>query len=56
MKDIREQNRLANLYRREATQLGIVSPFRQGEYINARLRGLSQEKALKVASDKSSHR
>jgi hypothetical protein len=47
--DIRERNRLSNVYRREASQVGIASPYRQSVYITARLRGLSPQKAVEKA-------
>ena len=43
---ITEKNRLANVYRREADQHGIGSPYRIDEYIQYRLRGLTQGQAL----------
>lgn len=46
---IQEQNRLSNEYRRMATAAGIVSPFRQSEYIKARLKGKSHDAAVASA-------
>lgn len=47
--DIQERNRLANIYRKEAQRHGIASPYRQNEYINARLKGKNDQKSLKIA-------
>ena len=52
MKDIKEQNALANKYRREANELGIGSPYRTNEYIDARLKGKSKAFALAQASSR----
>lgn len=46
---IPEQNRLANIYRREAQQHNIGSPFRQKLYIDARIKGCTPEAALAKA-------
>lgn len=46
---IQEQNRLANVYRREAQKLEIGSPFRQKLYIDARIAGKTEEAALAIA-------
>jgi hypothetical protein len=44
--DPREKNRLSNLFRKEADQLNIGSPYRIKEYIEYRIKGLSKEKAI----------
>jgi hypothetical protein len=49
--DIRERNRLSNMYRREASQAGIGSPYRQSVYIAARLRGMCPQKAVEKAKN-----
>lgn len=45
MKDAREQNRLANVYRKECRGV-ITSPFVQSQYIAMRLKGVPKDQAL----------
>ena len=51
-RDIIEQNRLANQYRKEANKHQICSPGRINEYIGYRLKGYSDEKALEKTKNK----
>lgn len=46
MLSIQEQNRLANVYKKEADKHNIGSPYRIKVYVDARIKGLSEEKAL----------
>jgi hypothetical protein len=51
--NIVEQNRSANVYKKEADKYGIGSPYRIHEYIKLRMKGVSPEKAIaKVKSPK----
>ena len=45
--DAAERNRLSNQYRREADKHQIGSPYRINEYIALRLKGLTDEAAIK---------
>ena len=52
MANIRDLNRLANVYRREANKLGIGSPYRIDEYIRFRMVGMSKAKAIEKVKSK----
>jgi hypothetical protein len=49
---IQEKNRLANIYRREAREMGQVSPFRQSLFIKSRIKGKTKEEALIISRNK----
>lgn len=49
LEQLKQRNQAANQYRREAQKLEIASPYRQGQYIKARLQGKSSVAALKFA-------
>lgn len=46
MKDPRELNALYAKYKREADAHGIGSPYRINEYVQYRLKGMSQKRAI----------
>lgn len=48
---VREKNRLANIYKREADIHKIGSPSRIDEYINYRMKGKSQDEALALCKN-----
>jgi hypothetical protein len=52
MRTIQERNRLSNVYRREADEINIGSPYRISEYIKLRLKGVSKEEAEKRVRNK----
>jgi len=49
---LREQNRLSNVYKREADGYQIGSPSRISEYIQHRLKGKTPEQAIALVRNK----